>query len=164
MAARKGGMQPLTSPFAESRKGCSDPTLSATRLRMLEPRHVTEERGKHTQEQGVLAIEDHNWDLSPGVIFKAYSSGLYWPSQGHQFRFFLLLLSLMQLLAALPRLCRAQGSLSQGRSCRRCVSAGSTRAPGSIPKQTGLFCRVQKVCLEGCDETWPKFPSNSYLK
>lgn len=45
-------MQPLTSPFAESRKGCSDPTLSATRLRMLEPRHVTEERGKHTQEQG----------------------------------------------------------------------------------------------------------------
>jgi len=51
----------------------------ATSLRILEPRRDTMEMGeKHAGARSMLGSEDHARDLSPGVIFKAYSSGLYW--------------------------------------------------------------------------------------
>lgn len=131
-------MQPLTSASAESRKGCSDPTLPATRLGKLQPRHITEERGKHAREQGeCLQLKTTPGTSGLELFLKHTAVASTGPHK--DISFVLFAASLPD--AAMPRLCGAQGSFSLGKSksCRGCVSAGSIRAPGSIPKQTGLF-------------------------
>lgn len=131
--------------------------------------HHRGERKTHAGVRSMLGSEDHARDLSPGVIFKAHSSGLYWLWSGHQFCFFLLLFSLLWWgcsqqqpgfaghRSSFPM---AQVLISRGKSeSRRGRSefAGHMTALIKTPKLTGLFWHIQNVTEEGFDSwivTW----------
>lgn len=150
LEVRKGGTQLLTSPFCREQKAWLWPNALqhawGSWSQDMTPRR--REKETHAGARNMFGSEDHAKDLSPGAVFKAYSSGLYW------------------LPALMTRLCRAQLLVSQGKNDSwwgRTEFAGCTAALVGTPKLTGLFWNIENVTEEGFDKAWSEF-LKSYLK
>lgn len=149
-------MQPLKSPCAENRKGCCNPTLSAARLGVLEPRCDTRRREEnpHWRKECLTA------KIAPGTsALELFSSIQQWPllvlirTSGC----FLLLLFLPCCCCFLQQCPGLQAPFPKGKVRAVEVEVCLQEAGSSIPKLMGLFWHVQKVCVEKCDEIWPNF-------